>query len=100
MNIEHPNFSQEPNQNIKVLSGKKDDLGAYRSGMLKVKELKSSEDHIRPTGDVEIVSVHMQLSGTADGNPANGDFRFTRDWALSPGKACCSCPCGIRRLIQ
>jgi ketosteroid isomerase-like protein len=55
--------------------------------MLKVKELKSSERHIRLTGDVAIVSVRMQLSGTYDGNPANGDFRFTRVWALSPDKA-------------
>ena len=69
------------------LLGKENDLAAYRSGMLKVKELKPSEQHIRLTGDVAIVSVRMQLSGTYDGNPANGDFRFTRVWALSPNKA-------------
>jgi ketosteroid isomerase-like protein len=69
------------------LLGKENDLAAYRSGMLKVKELKPSEQHIRLTGDVAIVSVRMQLSGTYDGNPANGDFRFTRVWALSPDKA-------------
>ncbi|MGD0442962.1 MAG: nuclear transport factor 2 family protein [Edaphobacter sp.] len=69
------------------LLGKENDLAAYRSGMLKVKELKPSEQHIRLTGDVAIVSVRMQLSGTYDDNPANGDFRFTRVWALSPDKA-------------
>ena len=69
------------------LLGKENDLAAYRSGMLKVKELKPSEQHIRLTGDVAIVSVRMQLSGTYDDNPANGDFRFTRVWARSPDKA-------------
>jgi len=69
------------------LLGKENDLAAYRSGMLKVKELKPFDQHIRLTGDVAIVSVRMQLSGTYDGNLANGDFRFTRVWALSPDKA-------------
>ena len=68
------------------LLGKENDLAAYRSGMLKVKELKPSEQHLRLNGDVAIVSVRMQLSGTYDGNPADGDFRFTRVWALSSDK--------------
>jgi len=68
------------------LLGKEDDLAAHRSGMLKVNGLKASEQHIRPHGDVVIVSVRMQLSGIYDGNPASGDFRFTRVWALSPNK--------------
>jgi ketosteroid isomerase-like protein len=68
------------------LLGKEDDLAAHRSGMLKVKDLSPSEQHIRFAGDVVIVSVRVQLSGTYDGNPANGDFRFTRVWALSDHK--------------
>jgi ketosteroid isomerase-like protein len=68
------------------LLGKENDLAAYRSGTLKVKELKPAEQQVRLHGDVAIVSVRMQLSGTYDGNPANGDFRFTRVWALSPQK--------------
>ena len=69
------------------LLGKETDLAAHRSGTLKVKELKPSEQQVRLYGDVAIVSVRMQLTGTYDGNPANGDFRFTRIWALSPRKA-------------
>jgi hypothetical protein len=65
------------------LLAKEDDLAAHRSGVLKVKELKPSEQHVRLYGDITIVSVRMQLSGAYDGNPANGDFRFTRVWALS-----------------
>ncbi len=66
--------------------GKDDDLAAYRSGMLRVKELAPSEQQIRVNGEVAIVSVRMLLAGTYDGSPANGDFRFTRVWALSPQK--------------
>jgi ketosteroid isomerase-like protein len=68
------------------LLDKENDLAAYRSGMLKVKELKPSEQQIRLNGEVAIVSVRMLLAGTYDGSPANGDFRFTRVWALSPRK--------------
>jgi len=65
------------------LLGKEDDLAAYRSGVLKVVSLEPSEQHVRALGDVAVVSVRMQLSGTYAGNPANGDFRFTRVWARS-----------------
>jgi len=65
------------------LLGKDDDLAAYRSGVLKVVSLEPSEQHVRALGDAAIVSVRMQLSGTYDGAPANGDFRFTRVWARS-----------------
>ncbi len=30
-----------------------------------------------------IVSVRMQLSGSYNGSPTNGDFRYTRVWAVS-----------------
>ena len=68
------------------LVGKEEDLGSHRSGMLRVSELTPSEQEIRIHGDVAIVSVRMQLSGTYGDKPANGDFRFTRVWALSPEK--------------
>jgi hypothetical protein len=69
------------------LQGKEDDLTAYRSGMLKVKDLRPSEHQVRLNDDVAIVSVRVQLSGTYNDKPANGDFRFTRVWALSPHKS-------------
>ena len=68
------------------LLGKENDLAAHRLGTLKLKELKPSEQQIHLNGDVAIVSVRMQLSGTYDGNPVNGDFRFTRVWTLSSDK--------------
>ena len=68
------------------LLGKKDDLEAYMSGLLKVEQLISSERQILLHEKVAIVSVRMRLSGTYDGNPASGDFRFTRVWAASSAR--------------
>lgn len=68
------------------LLGKEDDLAAHRLGVLKVTDLKHSEQYVRVYGRVAIVSVRMQLSGTYEGSPADGDFRFTRVWALSAHK--------------
>jgi ketosteroid isomerase-like protein len=65
------------------LLGKDDDLAGYRSGVLKVLSLEPSEWHVRALGDVAVVSVRMQLIGTYEGAPANGDFRFTRVWTRS-----------------
>ena len=65
------------------LTGKEDDIAAYRSGVLKVMNLEPSEQQVRALGDVAVVSVRMQMSGTYAGDPANGDFRFTRVWARS-----------------
>ena len=62
---------------------KQDDLAAHESGFIKISELKPSEQHIQIHGEVAIVSVRMQISGSYDGSPANGDFRFTRVWAVS-----------------
>lgn len=63
------------------LLSKDDDLAAHRSGALKLMSLEPSEQHVRVLDDVAIVSVRMQLSGTYDGAPANGNLRFTRVWA-------------------
>ena len=65
------------------LLGKQDDLAAHESGLIKIHELKPSEQHIQIHREVAIVSVRMQLSGSYNSSPANGDFRFTRVWAVS-----------------
>jgi ketosteroid isomerase-like protein len=66
------------------LLGKKDDLEAHESGLLKVKELTPSELHVQLLEKGAVVSVRMRLSGTYGGSPADGDFRFTRVWAAAP----------------
>lgn len=65
------------------LLSKQDDLAAHKSGLIKIHELNPSERQIQIHGEVAIVSVRMQIVGTYNGNPANGDFRFTRVWAIS-----------------
>lgn len=62
---------------------KQDDLAAHESGLIKIHELNPSERQIQTHGEVAIVSVRMQLSGDYNGSPANGDFRYTRVWAVS-----------------
>lgn len=62
---------------------KEDDLGAHRSGIVEVHELILSERQLQLHGSLAVVSVRAQLSGSYGGNPANGDFRFTRVWACS-----------------
>ena len=66
----------------RVLS-KHDDLAAHQSGIIKVSKLIPSEQDIRLSGDVAIVSVRVHLSGSYAGKESNGDFRFTRIWTLS-----------------
>lgn len=66
------------------LKGKEDDIAAYRTGVLKVMNLETSEQRVMALGDAAVVTVRMQMSGTYAGNPANGDLRFTRVWARSP----------------
>ncbi|MDZ4870787.1 MAG: hypothetical protein CLLPBCKN_000175 [Chroococcidiopsis cubana SAG 39.79] len=65
------------------LVGKEEDLAGHKSGALKLNSLSASEQHILLAGDVAIVSVKMQLSGSYNGTPTNGVFRFTRVWSQS-----------------
>ncbi|OKH30967.1 DUF4440 domain-containing protein [Calothrix sp. HK-06] len=65
------------------LVSKEEDLAGHKSGALKLNSLLASEQHILLTGDVAIVSVKMQLSGTYNSTPTNGIFRFTRVWSQS-----------------
>jgi ketosteroid isomerase-like protein len=67
------------------LVGKEDYLAGHKSGAIKLNSLSASEQHILLTGDgdVAIVSVKMQLSGSYNGTPINGIFRVTRVWSQS-----------------
>lgn len=63
---------------------RQDDLAAHASGLIQIHALTPSEQQIQIRGEVAIVSVRMELLGRYDGSPANGDFRFTRVWAIAP----------------
>ncbi|KAG1184784.1 hypothetical protein G6F35_015015 [Rhizopus arrhizus] len=61
---------------------REDDLDAHRSGMLKIHGLDLSELNILPRAECAVVSVQARISGSYNGVPANGTFRFMRTWAL------------------
>jgi ketosteroid isomerase-like protein len=67
--------------------GKQADLEAHESGLVKVSEIVPSDQRVHVHGDVGVVSVQVHLSGSFAGTPSEGDFRFTRVWALSDGGA-------------
>ena len=59
---------------------KADDLAAHRSQSFRIDKIDLSEENIRLAGDCAIVSVRAKINGTFAGQPADGDFRFTRVW--------------------
>lgn len=59
---------------------KAQDLAAHESGQLKIQSLITSEQKIIARANVVIVSVRADIKGTYAGQPANGNFRFTRVW--------------------
>ena len=61
---------------------REDDLDAHRSGMLKIHGLDLSELNILPRAECAVVSLQARISGSYNGVPANGTFRFMRTWAL------------------
>lgn len=64
--------------------GKQEDIDGHESGALKLTSVEPFERHILLRNNVAIVSVKMQLSGSYEGTPASGNFRFTRVWSQSP----------------
>ncbi|NJL51929.1 MAG: nuclear transport factor 2 family protein [Hydrococcus sp. SU_1_0] len=65
---------------------KQDDLAAHQSGLIQIDEIIPFEQQIQVLGEVSIVSVRMEMIGSYAGQPANGNFRFTRVWTVSGRK--------------
>src|SRR4030081_256766 len=60
--------------------GKKDDLDAHRRGLVRITRLEPSEERIQRFGNIAVVSVRMEMSGTFEGETFAGPFRYTRVW--------------------
>ena len=60
--------------------GKEADLGAHRSGLIRVSALTPLERHIEQFGSMAIVNVEMEMAGSFAGSPFAGRFRYTRVW--------------------
>ena len=67
-----------------MLYGKKDDLDAHRTGVIRITRLEPSDEHIQRFGHIAVVSVRMEMSGTFQGTAFAGPFRYTRVWCARP----------------
>lgn len=63
-----------------ALFSKKDDIDSHASGNIEIFSVDASEQKIRIEGNVAIVSVLLEISGSFFGNTVVGIFRFTRVW--------------------
>lgn len=63
---------------------KEDDLAFHRSGVLRLKELEPSQQHIQLYPGFAVVSVRMHLVGIYAGAPIDQSIRYTRIWSISP----------------
>jgi len=59
---------------------KQDDLAAHSSGNLQIFSLEASARLIQDYGDVAVVSVVKDLSGSFSGHTFAGIHRYTRIW--------------------
>jgi hypothetical protein len=60
--------------------GKQDDLDGHRRGIISISRLEPSEERIQHFGNIAVVNVRMEMSGTFEGAPFAGPFRYTRVW--------------------
>ena len=59
---------------------KQDDLDSHASGNIEIFSIDPHEQKIRIEGNVAIVSVLLEISGSFFGNTEVGFYRFTRIW--------------------
>jgi len=66
------------------LVSKGDDLALHRAGLLRLKELEPSQQHIQLHKEFAVVSVQMHLVGVYEGAPIDQNIRYTRVWSIAP----------------
>ncbi|MEM9271915.1 MAG: nuclear transport factor 2 family protein [Cyanobacteria bacterium P01_F01_bin.143] len=69
----------------RVLS-KDDDLEAHKSGELNIDKIELSEQVIKCFGDLAVVSVLAEITGSYKGVLSEGIYRFTRIWTKEAGQ--------------
>lgn len=65
---------------------KQDDLDSHGSGNIEIFSIQPHEQKVRIEGNVAIVSVLLEISGSFFGNTEVGFYRFTRIWKDHDGK--------------
>ena len=68
-----------------ALLTKEMDLEAHRSGAQRMHSILPSEQQVLHYGDTAIVNVKALLSGSFEGLPFSGEFRYTRVWHMENG---------------
>ena len=69
-----------------ALATKRDDLAAYREGIMRVSVHEPEELRVRRVGaDVAVVALRARMAGTYAGAPFSGTARYTRIWAREDG---------------
>jgi len=63
-----------------LLFTKQDDLDSHASGNIEIFSIEASDQKIRIEGNVAIVSVLLEITGSFFGNTEVGFYRFTRIW--------------------
>jgi hypothetical protein len=63
-----------------LVYGKADDIDAHRRGLIRITRLDPSEERVQRFGEIAVVSVRMEMSGTFEGAAFAGPFRYTRVW--------------------
>lgn len=63
-----------------LVYGKSDDLEGHRRGVICIARLEPSDERIQLFGKIAVVSVRMEMSGSFEGAPFAGPFRYTRVW--------------------
>ena len=66
------------------LVSKTEDLAFHRAGILRLKTMEPSQQHIQLHQNFIVVSVLMHLVGTYEGTPVDQRIRYTRVWAIAP----------------
>ena len=69
-----------------VLVSKEEDLNSHSTQTFVFESLDLSDSRILIHDNSAIVSVKADIQGSYNGQPANGNFRFTRVWANNSGK--------------
>jgi hypothetical protein len=63
-----------------LVYSKADDLDAHGRGLIRITRLDPSEERVQRFGQIAVVSVRMEMSGTFEGAAFGGPFRYTRVW--------------------
>ena len=67
-----------------ALYSKADDLRAHRNGDIRITRLEPSEQVVQRFGEIVVVIVRMDMSGSFRDEAFTGPFRYTRIWRASP----------------